>query len=64
MYSTNNMEMIGTVRRPIQCEGIERGPKRIAEVAVSGSMNPQWGLSDLWNTVAPVLGQVVRGVLA
>ena len=31
----------GSVRSPIQCEGIERGHRRMAEVAVSGSVNPQ-----------------------
>ena len=34
-------------RRPIQCEGIERGHRRMAEVAVSGSVNPQFGIEDL-----------------
>ncbi len=44
MYPTIDLQTIGAVRHPIQCEGIERGPKRIAEVAVSGSVNPQqWG---------------------
>jgi hypothetical protein len=35
----------GSVRRPIQCEGIERGHRRMSAVAVSGSVNPQsiWG---------------------
>ena len=37
----------GSVRRPIQCEGIERGHRRMAEVAVSGSVNPQFGIQDL-----------------
>ena len=45
---------LGSVRRPIQCQGIERGHRRIAEVAVSGSVNPQnfWGtLGDIGKTV-------------
>jgi hypothetical protein len=41
MYDENELAIVGTVRRPIQCEGIERGPKRMAEVAVSGSVTPQ-----------------------
>jgi hypothetical protein len=47
VYAKYDEEIIATVRRPIQCEGIERGPKRIAEVAVNGSMNPQADFSDL-----------------
>jgi hypothetical protein len=43
------------VRCPIQCEGIERGHRRIAEVAVSGSVNPQWGLSDVWGAAKTFL---------
>jgi hypothetical protein len=37
----------GSVRRPIQCEGTERGHRRMAEVAASGSVNPQFGIQDL-----------------
>lgn len=37
----------GPVRSPIQCEGIERGHRRIAEIAVSGSVNPQFNWADL-----------------
>ena len=37
----------GSVRRPIQCEGIERGHRRMAEVAVSGSVNPQFNWADI-----------------
>ncbi|UPK04548.1 MULTISPECIES: hypothetical protein [Bradyrhizobium] len=46
MYARNDLETFRTVRSPIQCEGIERGPKRIAEVATSGSVNPQ-GWEDI-----------------
>ena len=31
----------GSVRSPIQSEGIERGHRRMADVAVSGSVDPQ-----------------------
>ncbi|GKQ55032.1 hypothetical protein [Bradyrhizobium sp. Ce-3] len=59
MYAKNDFETIssggGSVRSPTQCEGIERGPKRIAEVATNGSVNPQgWG---------DVLGAAIPGVL-
>jgi len=37
----------GPVRTPIQCEGIERGHRRIAEIGVSGSVNPQISLGDI-----------------
>jgi hypothetical protein len=35
----------GAVRSPIQSLGVERGHRRMAEVAVSGAVNPQfnWG---------------------
>jgi hypothetical protein len=57
MYAKYDEEVIATVRRPIQCEGIERGPKRVAEVAVSGSMNPQFDLGSFLGAVAPpILG--------
>jgi hypothetical protein len=59
MYAKYDEEIVGTVRRPIQCEGIERGPKRIAEVAVSGSMNPQID----WGSVIGTVAQALPGVL-
>jgi hypothetical protein len=58
MYARNDLETIGTVRSPVQCEGIERGPKRIAEVAASGSVNPQ-GWQDIFGGVL----QAAPGVL-
>jgi hypothetical protein len=63
VYLRYDLELVREPRHPIQCEGIERGPKRIAEVAVNASVNPQainWGavlenggifppiLSNLW----------------
>jgi hypothetical protein len=44
---------LGSVRRPIQCGGIERGHRRIAEVAHSGSMDPQ-GFWDVVKSVGSV----------
>jgi hypothetical protein len=58
MYS-NDVEIVGAIRRPIQCEGIERGPKRMAEVAVSGAVNPQID----WGSVLGGVAQALPGVL-
>jgi hypothetical protein len=59
MYPKNDLEIIGSVRRPIQCEGIERGPKRIAEVAVSGSVNPQFNWGGLAQGALSALPQIL-----
>jgi hypothetical protein len=29
------------MRRPVQCEGIERGPERAVQIGVVGSVQPQ-----------------------
>jgi len=58
MYARNDLETFSTVRSPIQCEGIERGPKRIAEVANSGSVNPQG-----WQDIVGAAAQALPGVL-
>jgi hypothetical protein len=47
MYQDNGLEITGGVRSPIQCKGLDRGPKRIAEVAVNGSVNAQGWLDDI-----------------
>jgi hypothetical protein len=48
MFSqTEQFETIGAARRPIQCEGLARGPERMAQVGVSGAVNPQFGWSDI-----------------
>ena len=54
MYAKNDFETVGSVRSPIQCEGIERGPKRIAEIAANGSVNPQ-GWQDILGGVVNAL---------
>jgi hypothetical protein len=58
MFSqTEQYEIGGGARRPIQCEGLARGPERMAEVGVTGSVNPQFGWGDLGNIakqVAPI----------
>jgi hypothetical protein len=36
------------MRRPVQCEGIERGPERAVQIGVVGAVQPQFlGLGDL-----------------
>jgi hypothetical protein len=54
------------VRRPVQCEGISRGPARMTEVAVSGSVNPQFDWGRLLSTagnIAKTALPVVAGLL-
>ncbi len=41
------------MRRPIQCEGIERGPARAAQVGTLGSVQPQF-LGSAVGALAPV----------
>ena len=41
------------MRRPIQCEGIERGPQRAAKIGVAGSVQPQQ-FSDIWPLPRPI----------
>jgi hypothetical protein len=36
------------MRRPVQCEGIERGPERAVQIGVTGAVQPQiLGLGNL-----------------
>ena len=58
MYARNDFETFGSVRSPIQCEGIERGPKRIAQLANNGSVHPQG-----WQDILGTAGQALPGVL-
>jgi hypothetical protein len=52
------------MRRPVQCEGIERGPERVVQIGVLGAVQPQFlglgnlipdwiktGASDIWDFV-------------
>ncbi len=41
------------MRRPIQCEGIERGPQRAAKIGVAGSVQPQF-LGGLLSTIGSI----------
>lgn len=59
------------MRSPIQCEGIERGHRRMSAVAVSGSVNPQsiWGdlaggLASVASSFIPLPGAPIWGPLA
>jgi hypothetical protein len=63
MYPDNDLELIGGVRRPIQCEGLERGHKRTAEVAVSGSVNPQFDWGGLLGSVASTALPLLAGAI-
>jgi hypothetical protein len=49
----------GSVRTPIQCEGIERGHRRIAAIGVSGSVNPQ----SFWSSLGSTLGDIGKTAL-
>jgi hypothetical protein len=52
------------VRRPVQCEGVSRGPARMGEVAVSGAVNPQFDWGGLLGSVAKTALPIVAGALA
>jgi hypothetical protein len=63
----NSQFYFGCVGTPIQCEGIERGHRRIAEVGVSGSVNPRsiWGsIAKLGASLIPLPGAAIWGPLA
>ncbi len=42
------------MRVPHQCEGIERGPERAVNMAVDGSVNPQFNWGDVLGTVGSI----------
>ena len=42
------------MRRPIQCEGIERGPQRAAKIGVVGSVQPQFSFGDVLGTIGNI----------
>ena len=55
MYTRSDLEIVATVRRPVQCEGLDRGPKRVAEVAASGGVTPQdW--TSILGAIPGILG--------
>jgi hypothetical protein len=49
----------GSVRGPIQCEGVARGHRRIAEAAVAGSVNPQVNWGQVGQTVLSALPSIL-----
>lgn len=49
------------IRRPVQCEGIERGPERTAQVGTSGSVHPQ-RFGSFVRRAAPIALDVLRQV--
>ena len=51
------------MRKPIQCEGVERGPAKTAQMAVAGSVNPAF-LGGLLSSVLPTLGKAAMGALS
>jgi hypothetical protein len=59
MYAQTDLELTGTVRRPVQCEGLDRGPRRMAEMAASGGVNPQFDWGGLLGNVAHALPGVL-----
>lgn len=42
------------MRRPVQCEGIERGPQRAARIGVAGSVQPQFSFGDVPGTIGNI----------
>jgi hypothetical protein len=55
------IESGGSVRRPIQCDGIVRGPERMMDVAASGSVNPQF-LGALASLAVPAISGIIRSL--
>jgi hypothetical protein len=58
-YSASQFEF-GSVRSPMQCEGVTRGHRRIAEAAAAGSVNPQVN----WGQVAQTALSALPGILS
>lgn len=50
------------MRKPIQCEGVERGAAKTAQTAVAGSVNPAF-LGGLISAALPILGKAAMGAL-
>ncbi len=50
------------MRLPIQCEGIERGPERAAQLGVVGSVQPQF-LGGLLATLGPIALNALKGAI-
>ena len=50
------------MRTPIQCEGVERGPAKIAQIAAAGAANPA-SFGDLLKSALPHLKNAGLGAL-
>lgn len=50
------------MRKPIQCEGVERGPAKTAQIAAAGSVNPAF-LGGLLSGALPILKNAAVGAL-
>lgn len=50
------------MRRPVQCEGVERGPQRAVQVGTIAVVQPQF-LGDVWNYVKPRLPALVDALI-
>ena len=50
------------MRKPIQCEGVERGPAKTAQIAAAGSVQPAF-LPILAGVALPALVGAVKGAL-
>ena len=50
------------MRLPIQCEGIERGPERAVNIAVVGSVSPQF-LGGLAAALGPIALRALSGAV-
>jgi hypothetical protein len=58
MYQYEFLEAVGSVRCPIQCEGVVRGPERMIEIGVNGSVNPQFNWKGLGGILSDALPKV------
>ena len=52
------------MRKPIQCEGVERGSAKTAQIAVAGSVNPAFSLGGLLSGALPILKNAAMGALS
>lgn len=50
------------MRKPIQCEGIERGPAKSAQIGAAGTVNPAF-LGGLLSGALPILKNAALGAL-
>lgn len=50
------------MRKPIQCEGVKRGPVKTAQIAAAGSVNPAF-LGLLAGLAVPAIVGAVKGAI-